>query len=121
MKPVFTYSALVTRVIDGDTIDATIDLGFSVFVRERFRLYGIDTPEKSSTDITVKESAYKATNFVREQIEGKAVIIECTGKDKYGRWLGKIHLSGVVSSINDQLVLLGFAKVYFGTDKTKLI
>lgn len=118
MKPAFKYSAIVTRVIDGDTIDCTVDLGFSIFAKERFRLYGIDIPEKNSKDSVLKEIAFNATSYVKESIEGKTVTIECTGKDKYGRWLAKVFINSMV--INERLVELGLAKDYFGDNKEKL-
>lgn len=118
MNPNYTYKAIVTNVIDGDTIDATVDLGFTVSVKIRFRLYGIDTPEKTSKDPAVKELALKATEFTKTSLLGKNVTIESLEQDKYGRWLGKIHLSDDQPTINEQLVTLGLAKAYFGGTKS---
>jgi len=120
MKPLFTYSATVTKVIDGDTIDCLVDLGFNTFLKERFRLYGIDTPEKTSSNIELKALAHEATKFVRDSIDGKQVILETFAKDKYGRWLAKVHLSDTLVTINEQLVTLGLAKPYFGNNKNEL-
>jgi micrococcal nuclease len=120
MKPEYKYSALVIKVIDGDTIDCVVDLGFSIFSKIRFRLHGIDTPEKSSKIVETKELAYKATEFVRSTVENKDVTIESFGKDKYGRWLGKIYISPSEPSLNEQLVSLGLAKSYFGDNKANL-
>jgi micrococcal nuclease len=120
MKPAYLYSAVVDRVIDGDTIDCTIDLGFNVYTKERFRLFGIDTPEKTSKIPAVHELAVAATKFTTDAIEGKSVTIESMDKDKYGRWLGKIHLLSSGPTINEQLVSLGLAKAYFGDNKENL-
>jgi len=120
MKPSFTYAATVTKVIDGDTIDCLVDLGFNTFLKERFRLYGIDTPEKTSTNIELKSLAHEATKFVRDSIDGKQVTLETFAKDKYGRWLAKVHLLSDIATINEQLVSLGLAKPYFGNNKDNL-
>jgi micrococcal nuclease len=119
MNPSYLYTGNVTRVIDGDTIDVRVDLGFSIFTNTRFRLFGIDTPEKTSKIAEVKEIAITATNFVKNAIEGKEITIESMNKDKYGRWLAKIHY-GEGPTINEQLVALGLAKAYFGDSKTNL-
>ena len=117
MKPAFKYAATVTKVVDGDTIDCTIDLGFYVSTHERFRLYGIDTPEKTSKDATIKQQAFDALKYVTDTILDKVIILECFGKDKYGRWLAKVYIDGIV--LNDRLIELGFATVYFGDNKNK--
>jgi micrococcal nuclease len=114
-NPTYLYFGIVTKVIDGDTIDCMVDLGFNTFIKERFRLYGIDTPEKTSKIPEVREIAAKATNFVRETVEGKALE-----KDKYGRWLAVVHIDAVQPTLNEQLVLLGLAKVYFGDSKSNI-
>lgn len=120
MKPSYLYSAVVTNVVDGDTIDCTVDLGFNTFSKERFRLYGIDTPEKTDKVAEVRALAFKATEFVKNVTDGKTVVVESFGKDKYGRWLAKIHVSPDQPTINEQLVSLGMARVYFGDNKAAL-
>jgi micrococcal nuclease len=120
MQPSYLYSATVTHVIDGDTIDCIVDLGFSVSVKERFRLYGIDTPEKTSKIETVRILAENATKFVRDSIDGKPITIESVEKDKYGRWLAKIYMGATSPTLNEQLVTLGLAKAYFGGNKQNL-
>lgn len=120
MKTSYIYSAKVVKVIDGDTIDCLVDLGFNVLVKERFRLYGIDTPEKTSDVPALRELAIKATKFVTDTILDKEVLLDSTGKDKYGRWLGKIYIDMTQATINEQLISLGLAKAYFGDNKLNL-
>lgn len=119
-KSLYNYSATVIKIIDGDTIDCTVDLGFNITINERFRLYGVDTPEKNSTDLKLKELSENATKFVSDSILGKHIFIDSTGKDKYGRWLATIHVSMTDKSINEQLIDNGFAKAYFGDNKLNL-
>lgn len=120
MNPTYLYSATVIKVVDGDTIDCTVDLGFSIFSKIRFRLYGIDTPEKTSKILEIRELANKATEFVKNAINGKTITIQSVEKDKYGRWLGIVHIDSTQATLNEQLVTLNLAKPYFGDSKTNL-
>lgn len=112
----YKYKAKVERVVDGDTIDVVIDLGFKITTNQRIRLQGINTPE---TYIVKRDSEeYKkgmaAKQFVIERIEANAneVIVE-TNKNtgKYGRYIGIILLADSEISLNDELVEKGYAKV----------
>jgi micrococcal nuclease len=116
-KPVYTYEAKIIKVVDGDTVDAELQLGFDVMVRTRFRLYGIDTAEKTSSNIETKNLAIAATEFTKQYI-GKSITIESLGKDKYGRWLAKIHTADGI--LNEQLINNNLAKPYFGDSKQNL-
>jgi micrococcal nuclease len=115
----FDYKAYVTNVVDGDTIDVTIDLGFDILVKQRLRLYGIDTPEIRTKDLVEKEAGMKAKDFVEKAILLKEVMIS-TYKDKkgkFGRYLAEINYfkdndSEVMTSLNVELVDLGLAKIY---------
>lgn len=120
MQPTYNYLGIIDRVIDGDTIDATVDLGFSVFVKIRFRLYGIDTPEKTDKNYDARVLAQTASKFVSENIMGKSVVIQSVEKDKYGRWLAKVYVGKDQPTINEQLISLGYAKAYFGDSKKNL-
>lgn len=120
MQPTYNYSGIVNKVIDGDTIDATVDLGFSVFAKIRFRLYGIDTPEKTDKILEVKNLAIVASKFVSDNLTGKSVVIQSVEKDKYGRWLAKVYVGKDQPTINEQLISLGYAKAYFGDSKKNL-
>lgn len=111
----YTYKAKCIRVVDGDTIDAEVDLGFKTFVRERFRLLGIDTPETYGVkkDSEEYKAGKLATDFVTEQILNKEIIIQ-TVKDKtgkYGRYLVTIFLEDG-SNLNETLIKEGYAKEY---------
>ena len=109
----YTYRAEIVRVVDGDTVDVFIDLGFSVWHKERIRLSGIDTAEKN----TPLGKALKT--YMISLLEGKTVKLEVTKPDKYGRYLGKIYLNSE-ESINDQLIKVGLAKGYGGDSKVGL-
>lgn len=111
----YQYKAVITDVYDGDTVTADVDLGFHTWIRdEKFRLYGIDTPElKGST----REAGLKARDALRKRILGKELTI-CTindkGRDKrekFGRYLVKIYAGNEL--VNDWLVSEGHAVPYF--------
>lgn len=95
--PLYTYRATPTTIIDGDTFDADVDLGFTVWVRIRFRLLGVDTPERGHTD------APAATQMLADLLTQAAdtngtVLITSTKTGKYGRWLAEID--GVNSELS---------------------
>ncbi len=102
----FTYSAIVERVIDGDTIDVHIDLGFDIWHSVRLRLAGIDAPERFTEDGKI------VTEYVRDILEGQTVIITTTKTDKYGRYLADVILDD--TSVSDILVKMGYAVPYDG-------
>lgn len=89
----FTYSAFVTRVVDGDTIYADVDLGFHILTKQKFRLLGIDTPE-IYRPLNEKELAHgrEAKRFLESLILNKFVIIQTKKTGKYGRWLADVYL-----------------------------
>ena len=114
----WTYKAKLVRVIDGDTVDAEIDLGFSVFVKQRIRLYGINTPESRTRDLEEKERGLAAKARLTE-ILGKDFLVETmlNKRGKYGRVLGILHVeneTGDRTNVNQQLVTEGHAVEYFG-------
>lgn len=107
----YRYSAKLHQIIDGDTVDLIVDLGFHVSIKERFRLAGIDAPERGT------EGGTNATLFLRELMlsEGHTdLLLESAGKDKYGRWLGKIYFKDSTESVNDAMIREGHAKPYDG-------
>jgi len=115
----YTYKAKLMRVVDGDTVDAEIDLGFGVFMKQRIRLYGINTPESRTRDLEEKERGLAAKARLVE-ILGKEFIIETilNKRGKFGRILGTLHTivqEGEESiNINQKLVEEGHAVEYFG-------
>ena len=109
------YKAIVRRVVDGDTMDVTLDLGFDILYNNRIRLYGINTPESRTRDLEEKKLGLAAKDRVKELCPvGSSVIIKTTkeGRGKYGRILGEIFVGEV--NINQQLVAEGHAVEYFG-------
>ena len=111
----YTYKANLIRVIDGDTIDAEIDLGFGVFIRQRVRLYGINTPESRTKDLEEKERGLAAKQRLTELLKKQFIIETILNKrGKFGRILGTIYVEDADSTINinQQLVEEGFAKPY---------
>ena len=122
----FEYKVEITRVIDGDTVDGMIDLGFSVHRKIRIRLYGINTPESRTRDLEEKERGLKAKDRLVEILEANnnKVDLKSHGVGKFGRCLGELfylkhnesdyHSEFVKISINNQLVEEGHAVQYFG-------
>jgi len=113
----YIYDATITKVVDGDTIDADVLLGFDIIARTRFRLFGIDTAEKTSDVESAKKIAIAGSEFTKKYL-GQKVTIESLGKDKYGRWLAKVHVADGL--LNELLVENGLAKAYFGGNKQEL-
>ena len=117
----------VNKVLDGDTIDVTIDLGFDLFKKERVRVAGVDTPEKRTRDLEEKELGIDATNWLKEKLEGTlAGDDELTirtelvgGVGKYGRLLGWLYVGESVLSLNEQMITEGYAWEYDGGTKQK--
>ena len=117
----------INRVLDGDTIDVTIDLGFDLYKKERVRVAGVDTPEKRTRDLEEKELGIHATNWLKEKLEGAVVgdddlIIRTElvgGVGKYGRLLGWLYLGDADVSLNEQMIAEGYAWAYDGGTKQK--
>lgn len=114
MQPNYLYNATVTSVVDGDTVDATVDLGFYTQATIRFRLNGLDTPETNSPDPAERERAMLAKRFTSDHLFGKTVMIRSHKSDKYGRWLADIYTDEGNISHNAHLINHGLAKPYFG-------
>ena len=113
----------VTGVVDGDTIDVDIDLGFNISYTQRVRLAGIDTPESRTKDAREKALGLEVKNKVKSAIDSaKTVIIKTELPDsteKYGRILGWVYLDGAAKSLNEQLIEEGYAWGYMGETKIK--
>ena len=114
----FEYSAKVVRVVDGDTLDAEIDIGFDVFVKKRIRLYGIDTWESRTRDLEEKEKGLAAKARLIELLEdnGNKFVLQSHELGKYGRVLGSIILDDDRDAC-DILMEEGHAYSYHGRNK----
>lgn len=112
----YTYKAKLNRIIDGDTLDAEIDLGFGVFVKQRIRLYGIATPDAHSSDSETKQAANDAKQRLTEIMSREFKVITILNKrGKLGRTLGMIYVqddNGAEVCVNDLMVAEGHATAY---------
>ena len=116
----FGYSCKLDRVVDGDTCDALIDLGFDTYVKKRIRFYGVDTWESRTRNKEEKVKGLAAKAYVKDLLEnsddGKFSIIS-HGVGKYGRVLGEIFVKGHEQSVNELLKENGHAYEYDGGKK----
>jgi len=113
----------VVKVVDGDTIDVEIDLGFNISYAQRVRLAGIDTPESRTKDAKEKALGLEVKEKLKKSIDAaKDVVIKTElpdSSEKYGRILGWVYLDGAAKSINEQLIEEGYAWGYMGETKVK--
>ena len=117
----------INRVVDGDTIDVTIDLGFDLYKKERVRVAGVDTPEKRTRDLEEKALGYDATNWLKDKlnsaIAGDDDLVIRTelvgGVGKYGRLLGWLYIGDGEVSLNETMIEEGYAWAYDGGTKQK--
>jgi micrococcal nuclease len=113
----------VTNVVDGDTIDVEIDLGFDISFSSRVRLAGIDTPESRTTNKAEKVLGLEAKEYVKSKVkDAKEIVIKTEKMDsseKYGRILGWLFLDGSKVSVNEQMIADGYAWGYLGDTKVK--
>ena len=117
----------INRVLDGDTIDVTIDLGFDLFKKERVRVAGVDTPEKRTRNLEEKALGIDATNWLKKKLEDTiagedelSIRTELVGgMGKYGRLLGWLYIGEDTVSLNEQMITEGYAWAYDGGTKQK--
>ena len=117
----------IVKVLDGDTIDVIIDLGFDLYKKERVRVAGVDTPEKRTRDLEEKELGLDATRWLKEKLEGAIsgdddLVIRTElvgGVGKYGRLLGWLYIGDAELSLNEQMIDEGYAWEYDGGTKQK--
>lgn len=113
----------VAKVVDGDTIDVVIDLGFSIMYASRVRLAGIDTPESRTTDKREKELGLESKKYLADRLKAAKRIVIKTEKldssEKYGRILGWLYLDGDTVSVNNEMIKYGYAWGYLGDTKVK--
>lgn len=112
----YEYNVTVLRVVDGDTLEVYVDLGFKIFKKVTVRLYGIDTPEIRTRDLEEKKAGKIATNRVKQLIESNnhKAVIHSKGIDKYGRCLGVIfvNVKDKLINVNETLLEENLAKKY---------
>ena len=117
----------ITKVLDGDTIDVIIDLGFDLAKSERVRIAGVDTPEKRTRNLEEKALGIDATEWLKNKLEGAidgddelTVRTELVGGvGKYGRLLGWLYIGDSDLSLNEQMITEGYAWAYDGGTKQK--
>jgi micrococcal nuclease len=118
MSAKFFYQAKVLNVVDGDTLDLLVDLGFNVHHQIRVRLNGLNTPEKKSSDIREKELGLKATSFTSDWVARHPVVHVLTSKDKkekFGRILATVYSDDTKTAcLNEDLIDSGNARAYNG-------
>jgi len=117
------YVRKVENVVDGDTIDVLIDLGFDVLFASRVRLAGIDTPESRTKDLAEKALGLEAKEYLKKALkDAKSVVIKTekmNSSEKYGRILGWVYVDGNTVSLNDMMINDGYAWGYLGDTKVK--
>ena len=113
----------ILRVVDGDTIDADIDLGFSIGLEKRIRLAGVDTPESRTKDEYEKKLGLESKEWLKNRLQfAKDIIIKTELPDsteKYGRIIGHLFINNEATSLNEQMIVSGFAWEYDGGTKKK--
>ena len=109
----------VTKVVDGDTIDVIIDLGFDIMYKSRVRLFGIDTPESRTRDLVEKKYGLMSKDFLKDALKNADKIVIKTHKGeetgKFGRILGEIFCDGL--NVNQEMCNQGHAVAYYGQSK----
>jgi micrococcal nuclease len=117
------YVRKVDNVVDGDTIDVLIDLGFDILFQSRVRLAGIDTPESRTKDLKEKALGLESKEYLKKALkDAKSVVIKTEKMDsseKYGRILGWVYINGDTVSLNDMMINDGYAWGYLGDTKVK--
>jgi len=117
------YVRKVENIVDGDTIDVLIDLGFDILFQSRVRLAGIDTPESRTKDLAEKALGLESKEYLKKHLkDAKSVVIKTEKMDsseKYGRILGWVYVNGDTESLNDKMINDGYAWGYMGDTKVK--
>ena len=113
----------VTNVVDGDTIDVIIDLGFDILFKSRVRMAGIDSPESRTRDLKEKALGLESKEYLKKTLkDAKSIIIKTekmNSSEKYGRILGWLYINGDTVSVNDHMINDGYAWGYLGATKVK--
>jgi len=113
----------IHKVVDGDTIDASIDLGFDISLEKRIRLAGVDTPESRTSDANEKKYGLESKDWLKHRCENAKNILINTelpdSTEKYGRIIGHLFINDEATSLNDQMIIEGYAWNYDGGTKVK--
>jgi micrococcal nuclease len=113
----------ITKVVDGDTIDADIDLGFDISLSKRIRLAAVDTPESRTSDANEKKYGLESKEWLKHKVENaKNILIKTELPDsteKYGRIIGHLFINDQDKSLNNQMIIEGYAWEYSGGTKKK--
>jgi micrococcal nuclease len=113
----------IYKVIDGDTIDASIDLGFGIYLTRKIRLAGIDTPESRTTNVKEKIMGLESKDWLKHRVENAQCILIKTelpdSTEKYGRIIGHLYINGEETSLSTQMIDAGYALLYDGGTKNK--
>jgi micrococcal nuclease len=113
----------ILKVVDGDTIDADIDLGFSISLEKRIRLAAVDTPESRTSDANEKKYGLESKEWLKHKVENaKNILIKTELPDsteKYGRIIGHLFINDQANSLNEQMIDAGMAWTYDGGTKKK--
>ena len=119
----YEYFFEVTRIVDGDTLDVDIDLGFATkLTKQRIRMLGIDTPESRTRDLEEKARGLLSKKFLLSTCPiGSTIRLRSHGKGKFGRILGEIFTPEGEVSINKQMCDEGYAVEYYGGNKDELV
>jgi micrococcal nuclease len=113
----------IHKVVDGDTIDADIDLGFDISLTKRIRLAGVDTPESRTTDAYEKKLGLESKEWLKNRLQfAKDILIKTelpNSTEKYGRIIGHLFINNEPTSLNEQMIDAGYAWSYKGDKKVK--
>ena len=117
----YRYKVEVTRVVDGDTVDVDIDLGFGMtYKKQRVRMKGIDTPESRTRDLVEKKFGLASKEFLKSQLKDQEIELVSHDKGKFGRILGELFVGSSAYSINKIMIDNHYAVLYDGQSKEEI-
>ena len=114
----YIYVCEIVKVVDGDTIDCAVSLGFDVSVRQRIRLYGVDAPESRTRDLETKRYGKASKKFVKDFLSSDQILLKTREKGKYGRYLGDFCVGD--KWLCDEMIKAHHAVPYYGQNKADI-
>ena len=114
----YIYVCEIVKVVDGDTIDCAVSLGFDVSVRQRIRLYGVDAPESRTRDLETKRYGKASKKFVKDFLSSDHILLKTREKGKYGRYLGDFCVAD--KWLCDEMIKAHHAVPYYGQNKADI-